>query len=365
MHNGDIFDFAILASSGQVVDIRAVPRGLACGCLCPQCRRPLVAKKGRRNRHHFSHLATAQPQQKCSGGPETALHLAAKQIISRWKHLMLPALVVTECSVTSDGEILEGSESIEVDFFPISNCQLPDEGGWVGDWRPDVVLFGPKGELRVEIKVHNGISSEKHRKIQRDRIPAIEFDLTTPVFADGWNLTTLEQALRSDTTLMEWVFHPEQEALRERVRESLGKKQRKTLENLIEGSPVFGGGALVFHPWLGLVPADPDERYELLSTQFLQEEILHFPGTVMNIRQHALMNDSCMISFHDQNRRATNTGTYDAIFSEFLGVKKYRSIFIGSSRTRILRGMESIESIREFQDYCTNSFGSKFEPCSH
>jgi len=364
MHNGDIFDFAILASSEQVVDIRAVPRGLACGCLCPQCRRPLVAKKGRRNRHHFSHLATEQPKQKCSGGPETALHLAVKQIISCWKHLMLPALVVTECSVTSDGEILEASESIEVDFFPISNCQLPDEGGWVGDWRPDVVLFGPKGELRVEIKVHNGISSKKRRKIQRDRIPTIEFDLTIPMFADGWNLTTLEQALRSDVTLMEWVFHPEQEALRKKARESLGEKQRKTLEDLIKGAPVFGGGALVFHPWLGLVPADPDERYALLSTRFLQAEVLHLPGAVMKIRQHALMNDSWMISFHDQNGRVAKAETFNAIFSEFLGRNNYRSIFIGSCRTRILRGMESLEPIREFRRYCANALDGKFKLCS-
>lgn len=363
MHNGDIFDFAILASSGQVVDIRAVPRGLECGCICPQCQRPLIAKKGRKNRHHFSHRSVELPQHKCSGGPETALHLAAKQIISNWDHLMLPALVVTESSVTSVGEILEASESIEGDFFPISNRQLPDEGGWVGDWRPDVVLLGPKGELRVEIKVHNGISSQKHRKIQRERIPTIEFDLATTMLADGWNLSTLEHALRSDATLMEWVFHPEYEALRKRAREALGEKQRKTLEDLIEGAPVFGDGTLVFHPWLGLVPADPDERYELLSTCFLQAEILHLPGAAMNIRRHALMEDSWMISFDDQNGHSARAETYDAIFSEFLGLKNYRSIYIGSSRTRIVRGMVSIEPIREFRGYCAIALNSESKPC--
>ena len=49
--------FVAEASDGRLLHIDDVPSGLACDCICPGCSRPLVAKKGRLQAHHFAHHA--------------------------------------------------------------------------------------------------------------------------------------------------------------------------------------------------------------------------------------------------------------------------------------------------------------------
>ncbi len=48
--------------------VEVVGRGLACKCRCPECRSPVVARKGNVIRHHFAHIAASR----CTG--ENALH---------------------------------------------------------------------------------------------------------------------------------------------------------------------------------------------------------------------------------------------------------------------------------------------------
>lgn len=40
----------------SIVNIEDVERGKECGCTCPACEKPLVAKKGPKKMHHFAHL---------------------------------------------------------------------------------------------------------------------------------------------------------------------------------------------------------------------------------------------------------------------------------------------------------------------
>ena len=69
--------YARAAVSGRAVHVRAVPRGLACNCVCQHCGQPLVAKKGAVKEHHFAHY---RHNPACS--QESWLHAAAKQILA-------------------------------------------------------------------------------------------------------------------------------------------------------------------------------------------------------------------------------------------------------------------------------------------
>ena len=65
----------------EIIGIQEVESGLKCGCCCPACGEVLVAKKGEKMMHHFSHYAVNN----CEYGYESSIHLAAKDILSKAK----------------------------------------------------------------------------------------------------------------------------------------------------------------------------------------------------------------------------------------------------------------------------------------
>lgn len=54
MSNDFIFSWAENAE-GRMVHVDSVPRGLQCGCTCPNCHEPLLARHGEKNEHGFAH----------------------------------------------------------------------------------------------------------------------------------------------------------------------------------------------------------------------------------------------------------------------------------------------------------------------
>ena len=77
--------FALLGN-GVLRHVDDVDNGLACDCFCPTCGSSLVAKHGSQTIHHFAHEGSSD----CIGGVETALHLAAKEILTKERQMMLP-----------------------------------------------------------------------------------------------------------------------------------------------------------------------------------------------------------------------------------------------------------------------------------
>ena len=83
-----------------LVHIDDVPRGDNCGCVCPSCNGKLRANKGKIKQHYFSH----QSGENCQSAIETALHLAAKDILSSVKEFKLPALTLEESMLDDDNK---------------------------------------------------------------------------------------------------------------------------------------------------------------------------------------------------------------------------------------------------------------------
>lgn len=54
MGNNFVFSWAEDAQ-GKMVHVDDVPRGLACGCVCPCCREKLLARHGDIKEHGFAH----------------------------------------------------------------------------------------------------------------------------------------------------------------------------------------------------------------------------------------------------------------------------------------------------------------------
>ncbi len=73
-------------TTGKIVTIAEVKRGLTCDCVCPNCGKVFVAAQGDKNDWHFRHYEETN----CKGGQETALHFLAKEIIASNSEITLP-----------------------------------------------------------------------------------------------------------------------------------------------------------------------------------------------------------------------------------------------------------------------------------
>ncbi len=347
MKNDNIIDFALSESTGQIVDILEAERGKHCQCVCPKCRQPVIAKKGPIRQHHFSHFSQKQELAPCSGAQETGLHRAAIQIIAGWKHITLPALEVVVARHTSSAEKSRQTGSIPGEHFWIERSRQPDREGRSQEWVPDVVLEGPKGELRVEIKVTHGISVAKKALIDLDRIPTLEFDLSSLYAVGGWTLQSLENTLRTYPQIVRWVFHPGYAALRERL-----ERQHKTggvASSLSTPVPVWGDGKLVFHPWFGLIPADLNARKAFIEQHFQDPRRFGLKDQItMSVRRHASTCDAWLVSFYDSEAKVPRAGHFDALFSEHLREAGYGSVYFGYPNIRILSGSPSFQPILDF-----------------
>lgn len=86
--------FGISAADGAEVDICDVERGLACGCICPSCKAPLIARKGDINEWHFAHASKDGHKRDitdCKISFFVSARMMAKKILSTATSINLPA----------------------------------------------------------------------------------------------------------------------------------------------------------------------------------------------------------------------------------------------------------------------------------
>lgn len=76
-HKVRLLTYAI-NGKGDLVHVDEVPNGNNCGCKCPACNEPLMARnKGTKRKHHFAHQSGTE----CEFAYETMLHRLAKEKI--------------------------------------------------------------------------------------------------------------------------------------------------------------------------------------------------------------------------------------------------------------------------------------------
>lgn len=148
---------------GRLVHISEVERGLKCGCLCPSCSHQLVARKGEQVVHHFAH----HKGEDCQKSVETALHLAAKQVLEEEKRIRVPEVVVRIGYET----YVKLYDSVELKLDEVKLEKRFD------DIVPDVLAFYKVKPLIIEVTVTHGIYYEKEQKIRKNKISALEVSL--------------------------------------------------------------------------------------------------------------------------------------------------------------------------------------------
>lgn len=181
-----------LNEAGQIVHISTVARGLACRCQCPSCGYVLVART--KDEHRVPHFAHHN-RDACGGGPETALHLLAKELFKANPNLFLPP----RSGLDKSGQIVmrPGHE--------VATTCLRME--YAGPHRivPDLHVSVLGCDLFVEIAVTHPCDEVKIQRIKEHGVPAIEINLAG-VPRDAPPDVIAEAVLRSAER--RWLYHP-------------------------------------------------------------------------------------------------------------------------------------------------------------
>lgn len=149
----------------NIVSIADVPSGKKCGCVCPACGGELIAHKGQKRMHHFAHRSNED----CEYGYESSLHLAAKDILSRAKKMVIPPVYVEFPQSGKPKELISMEKEISIDDVELEKR--------FDDIIPDIVVYSGDKYFFIEIYVTHPIDDEKLKKLKEKKISTIEIDL--------------------------------------------------------------------------------------------------------------------------------------------------------------------------------------------
>ena len=246
---------------GRLVFIADSPRGLACGCVCACCGRPLIAKKGSIRRHHFSHREITN----CRGAPESVLHLLAKELLAELNVLMIPPYEFARQLKTKAGTLVQHRAIVaKGGLVRVDSVKVEErEDGFV----PDILIKSGAKSLVIEVAVSNKVKRSKLRRIRKRDLPAIEIrlDPSASFRPRDWLKTKLQWELISKV----WLFHPDQ---REAERTFLFKRREAIARDRTRSSTSYQiAGTRVSTPLLavrrsGLEP--PLYEYDRTAEEF-------------------------------------------------------------------------------------------------
>ncbi len=199
----------------KLISIDEVESGLACGCICPACEKPLVARKGKFKQYHFAHYNAPD----CNGGLETAMHIQAKNWIAQSETFTTPFLLYPNTPHL---------------IFP--ETPIPVDKVWLEKRLdgiiPDVIIQSKGKLLLVEIVVNNPVSWEKARKIREQSLAAIEIDVKH-LFRSLYhkqNFALADDGFRKElvngTSCKSWLHNPKLRKVQNKLKEDYAEVKK-------------------------------------------------------------------------------------------------------------------------------------------
>ncbi|MCC7037244.1 MAG: hypothetical protein IT560_08030, partial [Alphaproteobacteria bacterium] len=204
-----------------LVHIAEVESGKKCACICPSCRAALIAAKGNLRQHHFRH----DVDRECVTGLESAIHLAAKQLIKEKKQITLPQFVVRISGRDSRGVEHTQQETVVTHGKVIAFDTVEDEKE-IHDVKADILATAGNTPLIIEIFYRHKVDEYKAQKLAKANISAIEIDLSDLTPADVLNWETFWASI-NDPKRVRWLHNA-------KAHDSVFKKLQEKLEKLIQ-----------------------------------------------------------------------------------------------------------------------------------
>lgn len=216
------------------VDVRDVPRGAKCGCICPSCKTPLIAKQGEKKEWHFAHASQKvyqRTQKECEYSFYLSVRMMARQMIGDKLNIRLPEYkdVVSKVAplsghslhepfwITPPQEICLSDVEVEAIFEGV----LVDIVGYINDFRFVVYFTHPGRDVPQELKSpgdhHSGVIA-----VALDELRGTIFRRAKE--KDQSYLSILTEHLSNDLSSKHWIYHPRYQSCRQKALEKLDVK---------------------------------------------------------------------------------------------------------------------------------------------
>lgn len=245
--NDLLIPFALRERDLALVDVADGPAGSACGCICPSCKSPLIARQGRTKVWHFAHAARVDhhdTEAPCDFSWPVSIRLMARQLVGHGLAIALPA---AEFPVYTDGLPRRPPEPFVTAALPqsLSTAKAVCDTG-LGPVQVDVIVPTPSGPL---ILYMTNAQRQAPAELSAPITPcAGVVEIKLGAFHRFLRKNQMEQSpkaalrlfLEEDHDSKHWLFHPAADQLRYEERErrmvaSLGQRFEGTHVNRARG----------------------------------------------------------------------------------------------------------------------------------
>ena len=179
-----------LDENGTLIHIDDAIRGGECNCRCPECGAKLIARKGEKNKWHFSHQGAD-----CGKARMTALHRLAQQIIQEEKRVMSP--IFREYVPYGPKYLIFDSVKLEQRFKSDTINRRPDCVGIKGD-----------KQLWIEIAVTHVVDEVKNQDIENENVICLEIDLSD-MLTEDYSKESVTKRLVESSKNRKWINYPQ------------------------------------------------------------------------------------------------------------------------------------------------------------
>lgn len=232
-----LIPFGLDAASGQLVDVASVKRGNACGCICPSCKTPLVARHGDEKEWHFAHRIQKvhnETRKECEYSFAVSVRLMIRQLSNNGLKFRAPRL---ERSLPALSEYI--SESADFGYLVTEESLLKLEEVQVGvqfcGITVDVLglVEGVPFVVFVTYKERNLPSELNSPSVIRCGVVELNVNAVPRLFKQeekGRYKEVLRRYIEEETDGKTWAYHPREPRLREAAmaRRQSWLKQKKT-----------------------------------------------------------------------------------------------------------------------------------------
>lgn len=223
----------------QLIEPSTAKKNGLTSVICPGCGRLLTAKGGEGTKviSHFAH----KPNEECSTGRETAIHLAAKEVVSQFQYLPVPihlSYLTEESTITGltlrtnvHAEGISNHIYRSVQEYRISTGHIVD-----------VWLEGDKIDIAVEILVTHAVDAQKLESFSSLNIYCLEINLSKVSRQKAISFDSIRGYIRNNWhEITEWLSRPDLVSARRNARDRMkylhSLQSGKLVEGVVNGKP--------------------------------------------------------------------------------------------------------------------------------